>query len=80
MIKILSDTIIVNGKYSQKRILTYVSFLTATIYAFLPLVAKEFVVNEFVFVGFLGIGGFTIFRTQKVNQNETQPIEKEVIG
>jgi hypothetical protein len=67
--KILIDTLTVNGKWSQKRLLTFSSFFIASIYAFLPLVDSKFDVKEFVFLGFLGAGGFSLFRTQKVNEN-----------
>lgn len=67
--KILLDTLTVNGKFSQKRLMTFSSFFIATIYAFLPLVQNGFDVKEFVFLGFLGAGGFSLFRTQKTNEN-----------
>lgn len=63
--KILLDTLTVNGKWSQKRLLTFSSFFIASTYAFLPLVDHTFDVKEFVFLGFLGAGGFSLFRTQK---------------
>lgn len=62
--KILKDTLQVNGKWSQKRLMTFSSFWTATIYGFLPAFIA-FEVKEFVFLGFLGVGGFSLFRTQK---------------
>jgi len=67
--KILKDTLTVSGKWSQKRLLTFSSFFIATIYAFLPMVDSKFDVKEFVFLGFLGVGGFSIYRTQKPNEN-----------
>lgn len=67
--KILIDTLTVNGKWSQKRLMTFSSFFVASIYAFMPLVDNKFDVKEFVFLGFLGAGGFSLFRTQKVNEN-----------
>ncbi len=67
--KILKDTLTVNGKWSQKRLLTFSSFFIATIYAFLPMIDSKFDVKEFVFLGFLGAGGFSLFRTQKPNEN-----------
>lgn len=65
----IKDTLIVNGKYSQKRIMTFSSFWIATIYAFLPLIDSSFDVKEFVFLGFIGAGGWSMFRTQKKNEN-----------
>ena len=67
--KILIDTLTANGKWSQKRLMTFSSFFIATTYAFLPLVNNKFEVKEFVFLGFLGAGGFSLFRTQKQNEN-----------
>lgn len=69
MKKLIFDTITNSGIYSQKRIMTFASFLIATIYAFLPLVSGNFDVKEFVFLGFIGAGGFSLYRTQKVNDN-----------
>jgi hypothetical protein len=67
--KILKDTLTSNGKWSQKRLMTFSSFFIASIYAFLPMFDNKFDVKEFVFLGFLGAGGFSLFRTQKQNEN-----------
>ena len=67
--KILKDTLQNNGKWSQKRLMTFSSFFIAAIYAFLPIFNATFDVKEFVFLGFLGAGGFSLFRTQKQNEN-----------
>lgn len=67
--KLLIDTLTVNGRWSQKRLLTFSSFFIATFYAFMPLVDSKFDVKEFVFLGFLGAGGFSLFRGQKDNNN-----------
>jgi len=81
--KVLKDTLTVNGKYSQKRLMTFSSFFTALVYAFLPAFIT-FDVKEFVFLGFLGAGGFSLFRTQKVNENintnDTENIVSELIN
>lgn len=69
MNKFFRDTTMVVGKYSQKRIMTYLSFVVAVIYSFIPIFKPEFEVKEFVFLGFLTIGGWTLYRTQKVNEN-----------
>lgn len=66
---ILLNTLTVNGKWSQKRLMTFSSFFVASIYAFMPVVDNNFNVKEFVFLGFLGAGGFSMFRTQKRNEN-----------
>jgi hypothetical protein len=67
--KILTDTLKSNDKWSQKRLMTFSSFFIATIYAFMPFVDNKFDVKEFVFLGFLASGGFSLFRTQKQNEN-----------
>jgi hypothetical protein len=67
--KILKDTLTSNGKWSQKRLMTFSSFFIASIYAFMPLVDNKFDVKEFVFLGFLGAGGFSLFQTRKQNEN-----------
>jgi len=67
--KIIKDTLQNNGKWSQKRLLTFSTFFVAVIYVFCPLVKESFDVKEFVFLGFLGAGGFSLFRTQKQNEN-----------
>jgi hypothetical protein len=73
--KILKDTLQSRGKYSQKRIMTFTSFWIATIYAFMPLFKEGFDVKEFVFIGFIGAGGWSLLRTQKVNENTLNNIE-----
>ncbi len=77
MVKILKDTLKVNNKFSQKRIMTFTSFWVATIYAILPLFVPTFEVKEFVFLGFIGAGGWSIYRTQKTNENITNTLGNE---
>jgi hypothetical protein len=79
-VKILKDTITVNGKYSQKRIMTFTSFWVATIYAFMPLFITDFDVKEFVFIGFIGAGGWSLLRTQKRNENNNYTHDTENLG
>jgi hypothetical protein len=67
--KILKDTLQSNGRWSQKRLMTFSSFFIAVIYAFVPLVKSDFEVKEFVFLGILASGGFSLYRTQKTNEN-----------
>ena len=75
--KIISDTLKVNNKFSQKRIMTFSAFWVATIYAMLPLFVPNFDVKEFVFLGFIGAGGWSIYRTQKTNENITNTLGNE---
>jgi len=74
--KIIKDTLQNKGKWSQKRIMTFSTFFIATIYAFLPLVKDGFDVKEFVFIGFMTAGGFSLYRTQKTNENITNELDK----
>jgi len=74
-VKIFTDTLTVNGKWSQKRLMTFSSFFVATLYGFMPLMVSKFEVKEFVFLGFLTAGGFSLFRTQKTNENINNNIE-----
>ena len=67
--KILKDTLQNKGRWSQKRLMTFSSFFIAVIYAFVPLVKSDFEVKEFVFLGILASGGFSLYRTQKTNEN-----------
>lgn len=69
MIDLINDTLKNNNKWSQKRLLTFSSFFVATIYAVIPIFIPTFEVKEFVFLGFLGIGGFSTYRIQKTNEN-----------
>lgn len=66
---LINDTLKVNGKWSQKRLMTFSSFWVAVVYAYVPMLLPNFVVNEFVFMGFLGAGGWSLLRTQKKNEN-----------
>lgn len=75
--KIIKDTLKNGDTWSQKRLMTFSSFFIATIYAFIPIWIPDFEVKEFVFIGFLGAGGWSLFRTQKVNENinnENEPL------
>lgn len=67
--KIIKDTLTVNGKWSQKRVQTFCCFWIAVIYAFIPLFKSDFDVKEFVFLGFIGGGAWSLLRTQKTNEN-----------
>ena len=67
--KIIRDTLKNGDTWSQKRLMTFSSFFIATIYAFVPVWIPDFEVKEFVFIGFLGAGGWSLFRTQKPNEN-----------
>ena len=67
--KLIKDTLMVNSKWSQKRIMAFTSFWVAVIYAFIPAFKPEFDVKEFVFLGFIGGGAYAIYRVQRKNEN-----------
>jgi hypothetical protein len=77
MKKFIYDTITNKGIFSQKRIMTFSSFFVATTYAFMPVFIPTFDVKEFVFIGFLAAGGWSLYRTQKPNENITTPTNEE---
>ena len=66
--KLIKDTMMINGRWSQKRIMVFSSFWVATIYAFVPIFAPAFDVKEFVFLGFIGGGAYAVFRAQKPDE------------
>ena len=72
MMKIINDTLKQNGKYSIHRLGVFSSFWVAVIYAFTPLAFPTFEVKEFVFIGFIGGGGWALFRAKKKNENITE--------
>lgn len=67
--KIINDTLKQNGKYSIHRLGVFSSFWVAVIYAFTPLAIPTFEVKEFVFIGFIGGGGWALLRTKKKDEN-----------
>lgn len=69
MMQLINDTLKVNGRFSQKRVLTFSAFWVAVVYAFIPLAFPNFPVNDIVFTGFIGFGGWSVLRTQKKNEN-----------
>ena len=68
--KILTDTLMVNGKYSLKRLQVFSSFWVVVVYIFMPAFMPKFPVNEFAVASLLALGGFTAYRIQKKNENE----------
>lgn len=61
--KIIDDTLKVNGKWSIKRLAGVSGFYFAVIYAFMPTKFPMFVVHEFVFWGFITFGASAIGMT-----------------
>ena len=74
--KIIEDTLKSKGKWSIKRLAGISGFYFAIIYAFVPLIYKDFEVKEFVFVGLVSFGataiGMTVWnkKIDKINNDE----------
>ena len=67
--KLIDDTLKVNGRYSQRRIKALLYAFISVIYPFIPMFIDNFDVKEFVFLGFLGAGGFALYATLQKNKN-----------
>jgi hypothetical protein len=62
---LINDTLRPKGKFEHKRIQSVSSFYGALIYAFLPSFIPTFEVKEFVFIGFLAVGGYSVYNIRK---------------
>lgn len=67
--KIFKDTLMPKGRFEIHRVGTFSAFWVAVLYAFSPLLFPNFVVLEFVFIGFIGGGGWSLLRTKKKDEN-----------
>lgn len=71
LIKMRDDTLKSEGKYSIKRMGVFSAFYTSIIYAFLPMFFPTFIVQEFVFWGFITFAatgvGMTVWN-KKINK------------
>lgn len=52
--KLVDDTLKINGRYAHKRVMAFVSFHAMIIYVFLPIAFSTLDVKEFVVCFFLG--------------------------
>ena len=70
--KILTDTLKTNGKWSIKRIAGISGFYFAVLYAFVPIFKTDFIVLEFVFWGFITFAASAIGLSswEKIKQNK----------
>ena len=55
--KLINDTLKINGRYAHKRVMAFVSFHSMIIYVFLPILFPLLDVKEFVVIAFLGFAG-----------------------
>lgn len=73
--KLINDTLKVNGKWSIKRLAGISGFYFAVVYAFIPIWLPMFVVHEFVFWGFITFGASAIGMTvwnKKIDKKDTE--------
>ena len=52
--KLINDTLKINGKWATKRLMAFVAFHAMIVYIFVPTFYPVFEVKEFVVWGFLG--------------------------
>ena len=55
--KLIDDTLKINGRYAHKRVMAFVSFHSMIVYVFLPILFPLLDVKEFVVIAFLGFAG-----------------------
>jgi len=70
--KIFNETLKENGKFSIHRLGTFSAFWVAVVYAFIPALLPKFEVKEFVFIGFISGGGWSLYRAKKKNENTVE--------
>lgn len=73
--KIVNDTLKVNGRWAHKRVLSFSSFWAGVAYAFTPIFFPSFEVHEFVVLCAFGLsaGCLGIDLHQKIKVQEEQP-------
>lgn len=81
MLKLTTDTLKVNGKWSHKRVMSFVAFHVGVVYAFTPIIYPTFEVHEFVVMCFFGLsaGCLGIDLQQKIKVND-DPYNNTYIG
>ena len=79
--KLIDDTLKINGRWAHKRVMAFVSFHAMIIYIFVPTLYPPFDVKEFVVWGFLGFSGACLgidLNQQKLSNNYTNlPTNKD---
>ena len=55
--KLINDTLKINGRYAHKRIMAFACFHCMLLYVFAPILYPTFEVKEFVVIGFLAFAG-----------------------
>lgn len=67
--KMFKDTLMPKGRFEIHRVGTFSAFWVAVVYAFIPALLQKFEVKEFVFIGFITGGGWSLYRAKKKNEN-----------
>lgn len=75
--KLINDTLKVNGKWSIKRLAGISGFYFSVVYAFVPIWFPSFVVHEFVFWGFITFGASAIGMTVWNKKIDKEKIDSE---
>ena len=79
--KLIDDTLKINGRFAHKRVMAFVSFHAMIIYVFLPIAFPTLDVKEFVVCFFLGFAGACLgidLNQQKLSNNYTNlPTNKD---
>jgi hypothetical protein len=73
--RVITDTLMVNGKFAHKRVLSFSCFIFGTLYAFIPYLKPNFEVKEFVVMCFFGLSagclGIDLQQQIKLKNNST---------
>jgi len=80
-VKLINDTLKINGKWAHKRLMAFVSFHSMIIYVFLPILFPLIDVKEFVVIAFLGYSaaclGIDLQQQIKSNSYTNLPTNKD---
>lgn len=79
--KLVNDTLKINGRWAHKRVMAFVSFHVMIVYVFLPIFFPILDVKEFVVLSFLAYSGACLgidLKQQNLSNNYTNmPTNKE---
>lgn len=79
--KLIDDTLKINGKWAHKRLMAFVSFHSMIVYVFLPVIFPLIDVKEFVVCFFLGYSaaclGIDLQQQIKSNSYTNLPTNKD---
>lgn len=72
--KLINDTLKINGRWAHKRVMAFACFHSMIVYVFVPILYPTFDVKEFVVWGFLVFAGACLgidLNQQKLSNNYT---------